>query len=106
MHHVEIIIRKALISMVTQVVNCLALNRDWYINNLVVLTPAISHVGNSNTNFISAQLIYAQPEISDSPRGVLFPVGELLLWNMAVIYRMQCFILHKVKLQFLLSWTA
>jgi len=51
-----------------------------------MLTPASSHVGNSNINFISAQLIYTQPKIIDSPRGELFPVGELLLGTMAVIY--------------------
>jgi hypothetical protein len=50
-----------------------------------MLTPASSHVGNSNINFISAQLIHTQPKI-DSPRGVLFPVGELLQGNMVVIY--------------------
>jgi hypothetical protein len=77
MHQGEVNIRKELISLATKAVNCLAHNRDWfYINNLAMLTPVISHVGNSNTNFIFGQLIYAQPEISDSPRGVLFPVGK------------------------------
>jgi len=89
MHHVEVNIRKALISVATQAVNYSAFNRTWYyINNLTMLTPASSHVGNINTNFISAQLIYAQPKIIDSPKEVLFPVGALLLGNMVVIYGM------------------
>jgi hypothetical protein len=71
-----------------------------------MLTPAISHVGNRNTNFISGQLIYAQPEISDSPRGVLFPVGKLLLGNVAVINYLRYFILYTAKLQVLLAGTA
>jgi hypothetical protein len=37
-----------------------------------MLTPAILHIGNNNTNFISVRLIYEQPKISDSPRGALF----------------------------------
>jgi len=50
-----------------------------------MLTPASLHIANSNTNFIFAKLIYAQSKIIDSPRGVLFPVAELLLGNMAMI---------------------
>jgi len=51
-----------------------------------MLTPASSHVGNSNINYIYAKLIYTHAKIIDSPRGVLFPVGQLLLGNMEVIY--------------------